>query len=68
MDLSDVGNLTDARYNHQAVLIPNGSLSVIVFGGQGMDGQALASTEQLNYTTQNWTAVVSVPPCQQSCL
>ena len=52
------GNLTDARYLHKAVRIPD-TLDVVVFGGQGADGQALASTEQLNYTTYNWTVMVS---------
>ena len=50
--------MTEARYQHAAVRIPY-TLSVVVFGGQGVNGQALASAEQLNYTTQNWTAVVS---------
>lgn len=55
--LHTVGNMTDARYQHAAVRVPE-TQHVIVFGGQGTNGQALASAEQLNYTTQNWTTTV----------
>lgn len=58
--IAPAGNLTDARYQHRAVLVDEYTLTVIVFGGLGSDDQVLASTESLNYTNNSWSVVVSL--------
>lgn len=59
--IASAGNLSEARYQHQAVLIPD-TQGVIAFGGLGADGEVLASSELFNYTTLNWTMQASPLP------
>ena len=50
------GNMTNGRYRHQAVLLPDHN--IVVMGGQGAQSQALASTEFLSIATGKWTTQV----------
>ncbi len=52
------GNLTTGRYEHGAVLLPDGS--VLVAGGYGAEDSILASAELYNPATGKWTVTGSL--------
>jgi len=54
---SDTGSMAMARFDHTATLLPNGQ--VLVVGGDGENGNGLASAELYDPATGSWSATGS---------